>query len=105
MGSPFEDLDRVKLPVFLLRAGADKTLRTPYHAEKIHRPLPQPHRSEVIEGLRHYAFLSSFPEEIINEFGPPAQDPIGFDRTAFSAFENTEFIELFRKVLGVGSRR
>jgi hypothetical protein len=53
----------------------------------------------------NYAFLSSFPEEIINEFGPPAQNPIGFDRVAFLAFENTEFIEFFRQTLGVGSRR
>jgi predicted dienelactone hydrolase len=105
VGAPFEDLDRVKLPAFLVRAGADKTLRAPYHAEKIHRLLPQPHRYEVIEGLRHYAFLSPFPEDIINEVGPPAQDPIGFDRAAFLAFENTEFIEFFQQTLGVGSRR
>ena len=52
VGAPFEDLDRVKLLVFLVRTGADKTLRAPYHAEKIYRLLPQPHRYEVIEGLR-----------------------------------------------------
>jgi hypothetical protein len=39
----FEDLDRVKLSIFLVRAGADKTFCAPYHVEKIHRLLPQPH--------------------------------------------------------------
>ena len=52
VGAPFEDLDRVKLLVFLVRTGADKTLRAPYHAEKIYRLLPQPHRYKVIEELR-----------------------------------------------------
>ena len=30
VGAPFKDLDRVKLPIFLVRAGAEKTLRASY---------------------------------------------------------------------------
>ena len=97
VGAPFEGLDRVKLPAFLVRGGTDKTLRAPYYAQRIH--LPELHRFEVIEGLRHHAFLSPFPAHIIKEVGPPAQDPSGFDRAEFLAFLNTEFVGFSNKLL------
>ena len=99
VGLPFYTMDRVNLPVFLIRAGVDQALRFPYHAEHIHTLLSHTHRYEVVDGVHHYAFLSPFPESIVAKIGEPAEDPKGFDREAFLAEINTAITEFFRSHL------
>lgn len=99
VGVPFDDMARVTMPMMLIRAGADQTLRYPYHAENIHKRLPAKHQYKVIEGLHHYAFLSPFPDSIATEVGEPASDPEDFDRAAFLAKINSEIVDFFREQL------
>ena len=95
VGLPFDDLSAVNVSIMLLRAGADMTLWFPYHAQRIHQLLPEPHRNDVIKGLHHYAFLSPFPDRIVDEVGAPAQDPLGFGRKAFLDLISSEIVMFF----------
>ena len=99
VGLPFNDMSRVQMPVLLYRAGSDHALRAPYHAENVHKLLPDSHRYEVIGNLHHYAFLSPFPDSITAEVGEPAQDPSGFDRSLFLDEINDEIVDFFRENL------
>ncbi len=97
VGLIFDDMSRLQAPIMLFRAGADQSLRFPYHAENIHNLLPNSHTYHVIEGLHHYAFLSPFPDSISGEVGEPAQDPDGFDRAEFLARTNQIIVEFFTR--------
>jgi predicted dienelactone hydrolase len=99
VGLPFNDMSRVQMPVLLYRAGSDHALRAPYHAENVHKLLPDAHRYEVIGNLHHYAFLSPFPDSITAEVGEPAQDPSGFDRSLFLDEIKDEIVDFFRENL------
>ena len=99
VGVLFDDLSRVTMPLLLLRAGNDQSLRYPYHAEHVHNLLPNDHTYQVLQGLHHYAFLSPFPGSIAKEVGEPAIDPEGFDREAFLFETNQVIVEFFRETL------
>lgn len=99
VGLLFNDMSRVQMSVLLFRAGADQSLRFPYHAENVHNLLPNEHTYQVFDGLHHYAFLSPFPEKIADQVGEPAQDPDGFDRAGFLAETNQTIVEFFRQKL------
>jgi predicted dienelactone hydrolase len=89
------DASRVTIPTLLIRAGNDKELVYPFHAEHLHTLLPATHDYKVIEDLGHYAFLGPFPATITAEVGAPAQDPEGFDRAAFLEDINAEIAAFF----------
>ncbi|MEJ8472567.1 alpha/beta hydrolase family protein [Roseibium algae] len=99
VGLLFDDMSRTQVPVMLIRAGADQSLRFPYHAENVHKLLPNEHIYHVVEGLHHYAFLSPFPNGIAGEVGEPAKDPDGFDRAKFLAETNQTIVNFFKKTL------
>ena len=96
VGVPFQDMSRVQMPVLLLRAGADRALRFPYHAEHVRSLLPAGHSYQTLEGLHHYAFLSPFPASIARDVGAPAEDPEGFDRKAFLEEINQVIVAFFK---------
>ena len=53
--------------------------------------------------MQHYAFLSLFLDRITEEVGPPAQDPLGFDRKAFLDLINADIVMFFRDRFAAGS--
>ncbi|MCV6589170.1 MAG: prolyl oligopeptidase family serine peptidase [Marinobacterium sp.] len=80
-----QSLAQVELPVLLLRAEYDAELLEPYHADVIAQHLPATAKltHRMVKNAGHYSFIAPFPAFLAAELGMVAQDPPGFDRTAF----------------------
>ena len=93
-------LHDVQVPVLMLTAEHDP--HTPAeHATILLEGLPPEawveHR--VVANAGHFSFLAPFPPEMATPGFPPAQDPPGFDRTAFHETLYRDVSEFFRRVL------
>lgn len=99
VGAPITDLSSVDTHLWIMRPGADSVAKFPFHPEAIHKALNVPHDYTVYDGVEHYAFLSPFPESIKAEVGLPANDPEGFDRSAFLTEVNEAIVEYFEQNL------
>ena len=82
-----------------MRPGAESVAKFSFLAEAIHRALNIPHDYTVYDVVEHYAFLSPFPESIKAEVGLPANDPEGFDQSAFLTEVNEAIVEYFEQNL------
>ena len=56
-------------------------------------------RLAVHPEAHHFAFISPFPPALIDEVGPPARDPAGFDRRAFLAEIDKQILRFFDDAL------
>lgn len=99
VGAPITDLSSVDTPLWIMRPGAESVAKFSFLAEAIHRALNIPHDYTVYDGVEHYAFLSPFPESIKAEVGLPANDPEGFDQSAFLTEVNEAIVEYFEQNL------
>ena len=99
IGVAFSSLDAVTADVWIIRAGQDKKLRFPYHAEWIRGLMRRPYRYSFEPDAHHDAFLSPSPGLITDEAEAPARDPAGFDRKAFQASINQAIAAYFSATL------
>ncbi len=75
----------VTVPVHIHRLAEDRVLREPWHAENIAALLGDRARLIVHPEAHHFAFITPFPDAMVDGVGAPARDPAGFDRRAFLA--------------------
>ncbi|XDZ66220.1 alpha/beta hydrolase family protein [Alphaproteobacteria bacterium LSUCC0684] len=99
IGVMFSELDAITADVWVIRAGQDKQLRFPFHAEHIRGLMTGPYRYSFEPEAHHYAFLSPFPAVLVDEIGAPARDPAGFDRRAFQRRINADIVAHFSETL------
>jgi len=99
-GVMFSQLEAVTADIWLIRAGQDRQLRFPFHAEWIRGLIGGPYRYSFEPAAHHFAFLSPFPENILDQVGPAARDPAGFDRMTFQGRMNREITSHFKATLG-----
>ncbi|MGQ9369860.1 alpha/beta hydrolase family protein [Azospirillum sp. ST 5-10] len=101
--APFGEgaLAGVTVPVRLYGGAADTVVPPRHHAERIRDLLPAPPEWELVANAGHFAFMTPFPAALAAEIGPPAEDPPGFDRTAFHRRLNDEVADFFERTLAV----
>jgi len=99
VGVVFSSLDAVTADVWVIRAGEDKELRFPFHAERVRNLMRRPYRYSFEPSAHHFAFLSPFPASLADQIGAPARDPAGFDRTEFQNRINREITAHFKNSL------
>ena len=87
-------LKDVRVPI-LMRTGGEDTLTDRSHADVVEQGLSDRRQldHQMIPGAGHFAFLSSYPDQVKSASIPPSQDPEGFDRLAFLPV-------LFRDIVG-----
>ena len=83
------------------RLGADRILRRPWHADSIVKLMGSSARLVVHPKAHHFAFISPFPDALLDEVGAPARDPAGFDRNAFLSRIDGLIVRFFEDVLAV----
>ncbi len=78
-------LDKVNIPIFMLRAEKDSELTEPYQSQVIAQNYGN--KALLIDctvpNAGHYSFITPFPKARQDELGVVAQDPDGFDRSQF----------------------
>lgn len=89
----------VSVRIMLVRAGKDRVLRYPHHAERVHRQVGQPHSYVVLPAAGHFTFIEPFPESLRDVAGPAAQDPPGTDRAAVLQRLNRRIVGFLDKAL------
>ena len=87
----------VPAQIHLLRG--DRVLRRPWHADNIMRSMGDNARLVVHPKAHHFAFISPFPAALVDQVGPPARDPAGFDRRAFLSRINEQIVRFFDDAL------
>ncbi len=94
-------LVNVTIPTLLLRAEKDNELTEPYHSELIasHFKNQKLLTYQTIENAGHYSFITPFPDNMKNNLGVVAQDPVGFDRNAFHVSLGEEISSYLLNVL------
>ena len=95
-----ESLKKVNAAVSIHRLADDKTLRHPYHAERLRGLLNVAADDyHTHENAGHYAFIDKFPQRVIDEEGGWVRrvmtDPEGFNRTQFIAEVGGEMAAFF----------
>ena len=97
----FDDksFESVSRPAQIHRLEADRILRRPWHVDNIVKLMGEVARLVVHPKARHFAFISPFPEVLLDEVGPPAHDPPGFDRNAFLSGIDEHIVKFFEDVL------
>ncbi|WP_162801028.1 alpha/beta hydrolase family protein [Azospirillum brasilense] len=102
VGVPFsrDGLAGVTIPSRLYRAERDEQIAAS-QIEDLRDRLPVPPAYEVVRNAGHFAFMTPVPAAIAAEVGPPAQDPPGFDRTAFHERLNAEIADFFDRALAI----
>ena len=83
------------------RLGADRILRRPWHADNIVKLMGSSAKLVVHPKAHHFAFISPFPDALLDEVGAPAHDPAGFDRNAFLSRIDGLIVGFFEDVLSV----
>lgn len=88
--------------VAIYRLGQDNQVSYPFHADYIFKSLDQnAARYKVYDDVHHYAFISPFPDWLLEEeYIPVSIDPAGFDREAFLEVINADIVEFFNDSLG-----
>ena len=102
IGVPFPaaELRRNIAPVALFRLGQDEQLRHPHHAEYMHPLLPDNPVYKTFADAHHYAFISPFPQWLLDEEDiPVAVDPEGFDRPQFISAINGDIVAFLNRHL------
>lgn len=96
-----KELQAQTAAIALFRLGDDAELRYPYHAEYLHNSLGEnPHVYRVYNGVHHYAFISPFPQWLLEEEDiPVALDPQGFERADFIHDINNDIVNFFQQNL------
>ncbi len=94
----------VAAPAQLHRLGRDRVLRRPWHEDNIVRLMGDRARPIVHPQAHHFAFIAPFPAALVDEVGPPARDPPGFDRRAFLARIDRQILAFFDTVLAARRR-
>jgi len=97
-----DSLSKVAAPVLLYRAQNDRELAYPYHVELISKSLAKSStwlKELELEKAEHFAFITSFPDFLKKEVGPPAHDPAGFDRDLAHTKFNAEIAVFLDKAL------
>lgn len=95
-GESFENASR---PAQIHRLGADRILRRPWHADNIVKLMGSSARPVVHPKAHHFAFISPFPDVLLDEVGAPAHDPPGFDRNAFLSKIDGQIARFFEEAL------
>jgi len=94
-------LDKVDIPMFLLRAEKDTVLSEPYQSDII----AQNYKNKdlltycTVANAGHYSFITPFPKEISSELGPVAQDPEGFERDKFHQLLSADIVNFLGSAL------
>ncbi|MDW6005424.1 alpha/beta hydrolase family protein [Vibrio mangrovi] len=96
-------LDRIHIPILLLRAEKDKELTEPYNSEVIIENIKDKNQLtyKIIKNAGHYSFLTSYPEYLKSELGDVAQDPEGFDRAEFQKRLGADVVKYLSETLAV----
>lgn len=89
----------VAVPAQIHRLGIDQVLREPWHADNIVQLMGDNARLVVHPKAHHFAFISPFPAGLVDQVGPPARDPAGFDRRAFLSRINEQIVRFFDDAL------
>ena len=87
-------LDQVTIPSLLLRAEKDSELVEPYQSEVIatHYKNKDLLTYCTIPNAGHYSFITPFPESLEGEVGVVAEDPQGFNRSAFHHLLSSDIV-------------
>lgn len=87
-------LEKVNLPLLLLRAQKDEELSKPYHSKLIAKNYKDKSLLSYCEipNAGHYSFISPFPKSTEKEVGIVAKDPKGFNRDTFQNILASEIL-------------
>ena len=101
VGALFGDVsfEGVQIPAQIHRLAADRVLRRPWHGDNIVKLMGNKASLVVHPKAHHFAFISPFPDVLVDEIGAPAHDPPGFDRTAFLSSIDGQIVRFFDDVL------
>lgn len=92
--------DNVNIPTLLLVAEKDKELTQKYNSDIIKNALQKKGllTYKMITNAGHYSFLTSYPASLKTKLGVIAQDPKGFDRTAFQKILGNQLALYLKRV-------
>jgi predicted dienelactone hydrolase len=97
---PPGSLAEVRIPVRIYRAGQDRVLSSPFHAERIRAELPIRAEYAVVPGASHRAFLDPRRSLVHGTREGAADESTTFDQVAFHRKLNVEIVEFFDRSLG-----
>ena len=94
-----KSFESVSRPAQIHRLEADRILRRPWHVDNIVKLMGEAAKLVVHPKAHHFAYISPFPEILLDEVGAPANDPPGFDRNAFLSGIDKHILKFFEDVL------
>ena len=92
-------LRRVTMPVQLWRAGDDRILPAPFHAEAVQRALPQPPPLHTVRRARHLDFLAPCSVALRHPAPAICESAPRFDRVRFHKRFDRDVVRFFRAAL------
>lgn len=94
-----ESFEGVEVPAQIHRLEGDRVLQRPWHADNIMKLMGNKASLVVHPKAHHFAFISPFPDVLVNEVGAPAHDPPEFDRRVFLSRIDGLIVRFFDDVL------
>ncbi len=104
---PENEISNIRSTVGIYRLADDDQVKYPFHAEYIYKSSKGKNTEyKVYEGVHHFAFISPFPEWLLEEeYIPVAIDPEGFDRVSFLEIINADITSFFEKNLPINQSK